>query len=135
MKFSAIGITFYFFLIGCKSQNVTNNKCVNDLRQDLSTNWKLSSDSAYHLYNDSLTIRMDLDYKSCLKGMTKEDVVSLFGKPNKIESKNEDKVVYRYYVTPPCLNNDDCGYLLFNFNSNNIVETYFFLFQTFGSPK
>ena len=130
-----IAILFFVSIIGCKSESIQSSNCNLRLSDDVKKNWILSADSIYHIMNDSLFLRMDTIYKSCLMNLSSINIHDLFGIPNAI-IKNSKGEQYKYFITPPCNKTIyNCGYLLFQFNSTNSLINYYVLYQEPGFPK
>lgn len=73
----------------------------NELKKDISQNWKLSSDSAFYETNFRFLHRVDSLYRPCLT--TERKIISLFGEPNK-RGNSFHRLELIYHIDKPCTN-------------------------------
>ncbi|HRH67803.1 MAG TPA: hypothetical protein PLU53_16020 [Bacteroidia bacterium] len=71
----------------------------NELKKDISKNWKLSSDSAFYETNIQFLHRLDSTYKTCLA--TENNVIFLLGEPNK-KGNSFHRLELIYHIDKPC---------------------------------
>lgn len=130
-----IAILLLISMAGCKSQSIELVNCNLRLREDVKKNWILSSDSSFHISNNSLFSRMDTMYKLCILNFNTNNINEIFGIPNEIKQDEKGKL-YKYYTSPPCNKSFyQCSYLLFQFNTTNSFISFQALIEDPGFPK
>ena len=124
----------HYFLIfaiiicnSCKSRisPVTNSKCTQDLTTFINDYWHHDSTGAIVYINESLISFVSGKHpeNKCLNGLNKNQIISLFGIPDKI-NKNSNRNSIGYYTNSNCFssNSSYCTYIYFDFDKENIYD-------------
>lgn len=127
-------------LIGCSSlkqpkDNSSKKVCMDNLKNILKENWKLSDDSIYYETNYKFLTNLDTAYDQCFNMLYQNEIIYLFGIPTETHKMKEGYHIqssFNYLVSLPCkgrsTEDSQCDYFVFYFDSDlkvikSIMET------------
>ena len=122
-------LVFSLILIGCTSlkqpkADLAKQACVDNLKNNLKGNWRLSDDSVYYQTSYKFLIKLDTVYDQCIKMLDQNEIIDLFGIPTESHNIKWFEPIessFNYLVSLPCKNgaeNSQCDYFVFYFDSN-----------------
>lgn len=103
-------IILYLTVSACNAQKpLKHDSCVKTFKKFVYGNWTLVED--YYVAKGDFKLAFDSTYVDCIRQLTREDIVDIFGTPTKT---SKESISYRYN---PCIPSS-CSFMVFWFGSS-----------------
>lgn len=128
MKLFGVLLVLSMSIWSCSSlKEVRQSKsCYKSLDQLITLHWRRNSYNTIDTQDSILNEFIDgrLPESKCLMGLSKEQVMALFGTPDRInDSLNQNNIWYYSHPTCQTPNSTYCVYIHFDFNKKDIYQS------------